>query len=66
MEMIRYIDVNGKEQIVSRYDRWKKHKKQYDHNVKNGYFDNHKSLELKDKIFFQLLKEITEINNNGL
>ena len=60
---IKYIDIKGNVKETTKYKQFLKRKKQYKRNCKNGYFDNHKNSQLKDKIFFQLLKTITEINS---
>ncbi len=61
--MIKYIDLKGNVKQTNKYKQFQKQKRQYKRNCENGYFDNHKNPELKDKVFFQLLKTITEINS---
>lgn len=54
------IRLNGKIERISRFDDFLKQKDLFERNKARGYFDN--KPELKEKIFAQLLNEITEIN----
>ena len=59
MKTIKIHKLNGTIETLTPFQDFQKQKTLYERNIEKGYFDDRPNL--KDKIFFQLLKKITGI-----